>query len=216
MRALVPGFEPAALESLEELEVGVAWLDERGPARPRARRGGGGALPAHAATLDFPLAADDNRLFMREVADVHRGLFPGERGRYGDNVRIKLERCLAVTDDEVDAARARTRRVPRALRGGARRRRPARDADGRLRRAARRRGRADDPRARDPVHVPVRRARAGRRSRCRAARRRTVSRPPSSSSGRRGDDSRVLAAGSAAGIPRSRDGWGVANAENEG
>ena len=33
--------------------------------------------------------------------------------------------------------------------------------------------------------------------------------------GRRGDDSRVLAAG-AAGIPRSRDGRGVANAENEG
>ena len=36
MRALVPGFEPSPLESLEELAVGVAWLDERGPAR-RAR-----------------------------------------------------------------------------------------------------------------------------------------------------------------------------------
>ena len=54
--------------------------------------------------LDFPLAADDYRLFMREVADVHRALFPGNEDLYGDNVRGKIERCLAVTDDEVAAA----------------------------------------------------------------------------------------------------------------
>ena len=42
---------------------------------------------------------------MREVADVHRGLFPENADAYGDNVRTKLERCLQVTDGEVEAAR---------------------------------------------------------------------------------------------------------------
>ena len=54
--------------------------------------------------MDFPLSPDDNRLFMREVADVHRGLFPENADAYGDNVRTKLELCLEVTDAEVDAA----------------------------------------------------------------------------------------------------------------
>ena len=47
----------------------------RGPARPRARRGGGGAVPAPAHDR-LPARRRRDRLFMREVADVHRGLFP--------------------------------------------------------------------------------------------------------------------------------------------
>ncbi len=39
---------------------------------------------------------------MREVAEVHRDLFREHAARYGENVRIKLERCLAVTDDELE------------------------------------------------------------------------------------------------------------------
>jgi len=31
MQALVPGFEPAVVESLEELQVGITWLDEADP-----------------------------------------------------------------------------------------------------------------------------------------------------------------------------------------
>jgi Asp-tRNA(Asn)/Glu-tRNA(Gln) amidotransferase A subunit family amidase len=42
---------------------------------------------------------------MREVADVHSGLFPENADAYGDNVRGKLERCLRVTDAEVESAR---------------------------------------------------------------------------------------------------------------
>ena len=41
---------------------------------------------------------------MREVADVHRALFPGNEALYGDNVRGKVERCLRVTDAEAAAA----------------------------------------------------------------------------------------------------------------
>ena len=104
MEALVPGFAPGALESLEEIEVGVAWLDGADPL-VRARAEAAAALFPRRRNVDFPLAADDYRLFMREVADVHRGLFPENADAYGDNVRGKLERCLRVTDTEVEAAR---------------------------------------------------------------------------------------------------------------
>ena len=104
MEALVPGFAAGELESLEELEVGVAWLDEADPL-VRARVAEVAALFPRSRRLDFPLDASDYRLFMREVADVHRGLFPENADAYGDNVRGKLERCLDVTDGEVEAAR---------------------------------------------------------------------------------------------------------------
>src|SRR5206468_2851836 len=42
--------------------------------------------------------------FMREVADIHRALFPGNEELYGENVRGKIERCLEVTDAEATAA----------------------------------------------------------------------------------------------------------------
>jgi Asp-tRNA(Asn)/Glu-tRNA(Gln) amidotransferase A subunit family amidase len=41
---------------------------------------------------------------MREVADVHRGLYPEFADDYGESIRWKLERCAAVTDDEVATA----------------------------------------------------------------------------------------------------------------
>jgi aspartyl-tRNA(Asn)/glutamyl-tRNA(Gln) amidotransferase subunit A len=104
MEALVPGFAAAGLESLEELEVGVAWLDEADPL-VRARVAGAAALFPRSRRVDFPLDPSDYKLFMREVADVHRGLFPENADAYGDNVRGKLERCLEVTDGEVEAAR---------------------------------------------------------------------------------------------------------------
>jgi aspartyl-tRNA(Asn)/glutamyl-tRNA(Gln) amidotransferase subunit A len=114
MRALVPGFAPTELESLEELEVGVAWLEHADPL-VRARVEAATSLFPRRRELDFPLAADDYRLFMREAADVHRGLFPENADAYGDNVRGKLERCFAVTDSEVEAAlRARAEYRERA------------------------------------------------------------------------------------------------------
>jgi aspartyl-tRNA(Asn)/glutamyl-tRNA(Gln) amidotransferase subunit A len=103
MDALVPGFEPAHVDSLEELEVGVAWLDRADPL-VRARVDAAAALFPGRREIEFPFAADDYGLFMREVADVHRALFPGNEELYGDNVRGKIERCLAVTDAEVTAA----------------------------------------------------------------------------------------------------------------
>ena len=53
---------------------------------------------------------------MREVGDVHRELYPENAELYGENIRAKIERCLAVGDGEYDAAvRARAELSERAL-----------------------------------------------------------------------------------------------------
>jgi aspartyl-tRNA(Asn)/glutamyl-tRNA(Gln) amidotransferase subunit A len=103
MQALVADFEARQIESLEEVSVGVAWTELADPLV--------GERVAEAAKL-FPrrrplalsLPEGVGAVFMREVADVHRDLFRAHAGDYGDNVRIKIERCLAVTDDEYGAA----------------------------------------------------------------------------------------------------------------
>ena len=102
-RALAPGFEPGALESLEELEVGVAWLDRADPL-VRERVAEAASLFPRRREIELPLAPANRADFMREVADVHRALFPGNEELYGENVRGKIERCLRVTDAEAAAA----------------------------------------------------------------------------------------------------------------
>jgi aspartyl-tRNA(Asn)/glutamyl-tRNA(Gln) amidotransferase subunit A len=84
MEALVPAFE---LVDAEGVRMAKAWSDD--------------------ATIDFPLPRDVGPAFMREVADVHRDLFAEHRDAYGDNVRTKVERCLAVTDAEYESAESR-------------------------------------------------------------------------------------------------------------
>ena len=103
MRVLAPGFEPVELESLEELEIGVAWLDRADPL-VRARVTEATSLFPRRRELELPLAPANRSDFMREAADVHRALFVGNEELYGDNVRGKIERCLRVTDGEADAA----------------------------------------------------------------------------------------------------------------
>jgi aspartyl-tRNA(Asn)/glutamyl-tRNA(Gln) amidotransferase subunit A len=103
LRALAPGFEPAKLESLEELEVGVAWLDEAEPL-VRERVAEAAALFPRRREIELALGPTDRSDFMREAADVHRPLFPGNEELYGDNVRGKIERALAVGDADAAAA----------------------------------------------------------------------------------------------------------------
>jgi aspartyl-tRNA(Asn)/glutamyl-tRNA(Gln) amidotransferase subunit A len=103
LRALAPGFEPVELESLEELEVGVAWLDKAEPL-VRERVAAVASLFPRARALELPLAPANRADFMREVADIHRPLFLGNEQLYGDNVRGKVERCLRVTDAEAAAS----------------------------------------------------------------------------------------------------------------
>jgi aspartyl-tRNA(Asn)/glutamyl-tRNA(Gln) amidotransferase subunit A len=108
LRTLAPGFGPAELASLEELEVGVAWLDRADPV-VRERVAEAAALFPRRREVDLPLVSENRSDFMREVADVHRALFPGNEELYGDNVRGKIERCLRVSD--ADAATAERERA---------------------------------------------------------------------------------------------------------
>jgi aspartyl-tRNA(Asn)/glutamyl-tRNA(Gln) amidotransferase subunit A len=104
LAALVPGFEPVLLEALEELEVGVAWTDLADPLiRERVEAAAARFPRRRQIELPFP---DGAMLpgFEREVADVHRELFAENADLYGDDVRIKIEHCLAVRDSEVERA----------------------------------------------------------------------------------------------------------------
>jgi aspartyl-tRNA(Asn)/glutamyl-tRNA(Gln) amidotransferase subunit A len=103
-QVLVRGYQPAELESLEELEVGVAWTELADPL-VRARVEEAAAQFPRRRHIELPLV--DNAtyaVFMREVADVHRELFAENGDLYGEDVRIKIERCLAVRDSDVEHA----------------------------------------------------------------------------------------------------------------
>jgi aspartyl-tRNA(Asn)/glutamyl-tRNA(Gln) amidotransferase subunit A len=102
MEVFVPGF---SLPDSSDARVGIAWLEQSEPL-VRERVGEAGARLG-AEAVDFPLPDDVGPAFMREVADVHRDLFAEHADAYGDNVRGKIERCLAVTDTEYEAATRR-------------------------------------------------------------------------------------------------------------
>jgi aspartyl-tRNA(Asn)/glutamyl-tRNA(Gln) amidotransferase subunit A len=106
LQVLAPEFRPQRVE-LAELRVGVAWLDEADPL-VRARVAEIAERMPRQCVIELPRAEID-ALFMREVADVHRELYAGHAELYGDNVAVKIERCLEVSDAAVTAAeRARS------------------------------------------------------------------------------------------------------------
>jgi aspartyl-tRNA(Asn)/glutamyl-tRNA(Gln) amidotransferase subunit A len=98
MEALVPGFAVLDVE-LPDISLATAWDD----------------VPVSGTAIDFPTAANVSPAFMREVGDVHRELYPEQADLYGDNIRGKIERCIALPDEEYDAAvRARAELADRA------------------------------------------------------------------------------------------------------
>jgi aspartyl-tRNA(Asn)/glutamyl-tRNA(Gln) amidotransferase subunit A len=112
LEALAPDFTAEPARQLDRLEVAVAWTEHAEPL-VRERVEAAAALFPRARPVDFPLLEGVGPLFMREVADVHRSLFPEHADEYGDNVRTKVERCLDVTEAEADSAR-RAREAYRA------------------------------------------------------------------------------------------------------
>jgi aspartyl-tRNA(Asn)/glutamyl-tRNA(Gln) amidotransferase subunit A len=103
MRVLADGFEPMQLDSPNEVEVGVSWTDEADH-MVLARVREAAAMFPRRRDIAFPLAEKIGPVFMREVADVHRDLFAEFADSYGDNVRTKVERCLALSDGEYQNA----------------------------------------------------------------------------------------------------------------
>ena len=104
LEVLAPGFAPVELDSLEQLEVGVAWIELADP-RVRGRVEEAAARFPRRRMVELPLVQNETyAVFMREAADVHRELFAENAELYGEDVRLKLERCLAVRDAEVERA----------------------------------------------------------------------------------------------------------------
>jgi aspartyl-tRNA(Asn)/glutamyl-tRNA(Gln) amidotransferase subunit A len=102
LKALVPTFEPVQLESLEEVSVAVAWLDSA-EELVMTRVSEAAAHFPRRREVDWPVARVD-AAFMREVADVHRDLYAEHGDLYGEDVAVKIERCLAVTNGEARQA----------------------------------------------------------------------------------------------------------------
>jgi aspartyl-tRNA(Asn)/glutamyl-tRNA(Gln) amidotransferase subunit A len=105
MEPLVPGFRTTELESIEDVSVGVAWLDQAEPL-VRERVHTAAQLFPRSEPLDFPLAPDPGPAFMREVADIHRDLFAEHADLYGTTVRVKVERCLTLPEEKAQASAA--------------------------------------------------------------------------------------------------------------
>jgi aspartyl-tRNA(Asn)/glutamyl-tRNA(Gln) amidotransferase subunit A len=109
---------PSRVESLEEVLVAVAWLDNVDPLVGGRVEAAAALFPRH-IQVEFPFPEQFSPAFQREVANVHRELFAEHRELYGENVRTKVERCLTVTDDAVEASLAAREayraRAPEAL-----------------------------------------------------------------------------------------------------
>jgi aspartyl-tRNA(Asn)/glutamyl-tRNA(Gln) amidotransferase subunit A len=108
LAVLASGYEPSVLESLGELEVAVAWVDDAAPlVRARVLEAADHFPRRRSVRLARPEGV--HPVFDREVADVHRELFAENADLYGEDVRLKIERCLEVRD--ADAEHAARRRV---------------------------------------------------------------------------------------------------------
>ena len=105
MEALVPGLAVPGIE-LDDVSVGVAWLELADPL-VRERVEAVSTLFPRRVSVGLPLLQEETySVFAREAADVHRELFAGHAELYGENVRTKIERCLAVDDAEYEHALA--------------------------------------------------------------------------------------------------------------
>jgi Asp-tRNA(Asn)/Glu-tRNA(Gln) amidotransferase A subunit family amidase len=102
LEAIAPTFTPAALGSLEEIAVATAWTDEADPLVVQRVREAAGHFP-RSRSLEWP-RPEISALFMHEVADVHRELYAENGELYGEELAVKIERCLAVSDAEANRA----------------------------------------------------------------------------------------------------------------
>ena len=109
MRALVPGFPAVPEPELGEMRVGLAWLSDADPL-VRARVEEAAALFGTVEPVALPFPEDTYAQFAFEAAGSHRDLYAAHRERYSENLQVKLDAAVLLTeDDAVRAARARER-----------------------------------------------------------------------------------------------------------
>jgi amidase len=110
LRVLAPGFVSVAEPGT--LRVAVAWTKHADPlVRKRVEEA---AAVLGATPIEFPLESDTSAVFMHDVADVHRELYAENGELYGEDVAVKIERCLAVTEAEASTARRARERYRQA------------------------------------------------------------------------------------------------------
>ncbi len=115
LEVIAPGFATAELASLDEIVVGTAWVEEADPLVSRRAQEAADHLP-RSRSLDWP-RPEIGAAFMHEVAAVHRELYAENGELYGEEIAVKIERCLAVSDAEADRAeQARAEYAERCLR----------------------------------------------------------------------------------------------------
>ena len=103
MAGLEPRLTPTAV-ALDDVRIGVAWLDDAYPG-VRAQVSRAATCFPNRMEIEVPLMpANIDPAFQREVADVHRELFAERAREYGTNVRWKVERALEVTDEDYEAS----------------------------------------------------------------------------------------------------------------
>jgi aspartyl-tRNA(Asn)/glutamyl-tRNA(Gln) amidotransferase subunit A len=114
LEVIAPGFATSGLASLDEIVVGTAWIEEADPLVSRRTREAADNFP-RGRSLEWP-RPEIGAAFMHEVAAVHRELYAENGELYGEEVAVKIERCLAVSDAQADRAeQARTDYAERCL-----------------------------------------------------------------------------------------------------
>ena len=101
LRVLAPCF--ASVPEPGTPRVAVAWTESADPlVRSRVEEA---ATALGATPVDFPPNTDTYALFTHDVAEVHRELYAENAELYGEDVAVKVERCLTVTEAEANRAR---------------------------------------------------------------------------------------------------------------
>ena len=100
LQALAPDLDQHATA---DARVGIAWTEHCDPLVAERVREAGRLVDAE--LIDVPLPEGISPAFMAEVADVHRELFAESAASYGPNVREKIERCLALSEAEIEGGR---------------------------------------------------------------------------------------------------------------
>ncbi|MDQ3571838.1 MAG: amidase [Actinomycetota bacterium] len=96
------GAGPVGLDALEDVRIGVCWLEQADREVGDVVRAIAEGLAARPVAVPLPEGVFP--AFQAEIADTHRDLFARHHARYGDNVRDKIADCMAVTKGQARAA----------------------------------------------------------------------------------------------------------------
>ena len=105
MGALAPGFTVPDPAPLDELRIGVTWLEAASPKVARTVGWASTKLPG-TTPVELPFPGDVFPAFQREIAEIHSDLLEQYSHLYGTGVCTKIGRAMDVSDQADTTARA--------------------------------------------------------------------------------------------------------------